>query len=127
MNPLAQAAALVAAVIHVYFFLLESVWFMQPRVWGRFGVASPEDASVVRSFAYNQGFYNLFLAVGVALGQVLIASGWVEPGRAIVLFACGSMVAAGAVLYLHNRGFLRAAAFQALPPIVALVATLILH
>jgi putative membrane protein len=127
MNPLAQIAALIAAIIHVYFFLMESVWFMQPRVWARFGVASAEDAVVVRSFAYNQGFYTLFLAVGVALGLLLIAAGWVEPGRAIVLFACGSMVAAGAVLYLHNRGFLRAAAIQSLPPIVALVATLILH
>ncbi len=127
MNLLAQLAALIAALIHVYFFLMESVWFRQPRVWARFGVKSAEDAVVVRSFAYNQGFYNLFLAIGVGLGLGLMKTGSVEAGRAIVLFGCGSMVAAGAVLYLHNRGFLRAAAIQAAPPLVALVAAIVVR
>ena len=127
MNALAQVAALVAALIHVYFFLMESVWFMQPRVWARFGVASAEDAGLVRSFAYNQGFYNLFLAVGVGIGLGLVATGAVDAGRALVLFATGSMVAAGLVLYLHNHGFLRAAAIQAIPPLVAIVAATFLH
>ncbi len=124
MTPLAQVAALAAALIHVYFFLMESVWFMQPRVWTRFGVASAEDAAVVRSFAYNQGFYNLFLAVGIGIGLGLVATGSIEAGRAIVLFASGSMVAAGLVLYLHNHGFLRAAAIQAVPPLVAVIAAI---
>ena len=127
MNPLAQVAALVAALIHVYFFLMESLWFMQPRVWARFGIASAEDAGLVRSFAYNQGFYNLFLAVGVAIGLGLVATGAVEAGRAIVLFASGSMMAAGVILYLHNNGFLRAAAIQAFPPLVAIVAAILIH
>jgi putative membrane protein len=127
MNLLAQLAALAAAAIHVYFFLLESVWFRQPRVWARFGVGSAEEAETVRSFAYNQGFYNLFLAIGVGLGLVLIAAGSVEAGRALVLFACGSMVAAGAVLYLHTPGFLRAAAIQAVPPLLAILMAIILR
>ena len=113
-----------AAFIHVYFFLVESVWFMQPRVWGRFGVASAEQAEVVRSFAYNQGFYNLFLAVGVGLGLVLVATGD-STGRGIVLFACGSMAAAGVILFLHNRSFLRAAAIQAVPPLLAILVAIL--
>ena len=32
------------------------------------GWRPPEQAEIARSFAYNQGFYNLFLAAGVALG-----------------------------------------------------------
>ena len=127
MHPLAEIAAVVAAAIHVYFFLLESVWFMEPRVWRRFGIGTAEEAETVRSFAYNQGFYNLFLAVGVGLGLVLIVAGSVEAGRAIVLFACGSMVAAGAVLYLHTPGFLRAAAIQAVPPLLAILMAIILR
>ena len=52
MHPVA-AAAILAALIHV--------WFMQPRAFTRFGLASADQAAVARSFACNQGFYNLFL------------------------------------------------------------------
>jgi len=94
MHPLAVGAAIVAAVIHVWFFVLESIRFMRPAVWRRFGLGSEAEAAVVRSFAFNQGFYNLFLAIGVGLGLGLAATGDVSSGRAIVLFACGSMIAA---------------------------------
>jgi putative membrane protein len=125
MNPIAALAAIVAALVHVYFFVLESVWFARERVWRRFGLASAEEARVVRSFAFNQGFYNLFLAAGVALGLILVVTGAAEAGRAIVLFACGSMVAAGAVLVLHDRRFLQPAAIQAVPPLVAVIAAIL--
>lgn len=123
---IAIAAAAVAALIHVYFFVLESLWFMRPAVWGRFGIDSDADAQVTRSFAYNQGFYNLFLAAGVAIGFALVAAGDATSGRAVTLFACGSMVAAGIVLVVHNRSFLRAAAIQGIPPLVAMLAILFL-
>jgi putative membrane protein len=121
MHQIALVAALIAALIHVYFFVLESLWFMRPSVWRRFGVESDADARVTRSFAYNQGFYNLFLAAGVAIGIALVSIGDAASGRAITLFACGSMVAAGVVLVAHNRSFLRAAAIQGVPPLIAIV------
>ena len=123
---LALVAAVVAALIHVWFFVMESLWFTRPTVWRRFGITSEADAAVVRSWAYNQGFYNLFLAVGVALGLGLVATGDIASGRVLIIFACGSMVAAGVVLYLHNPHFLRAAVVQAVPPLIALAATLLL-
>ena len=126
MHPIAIAAAAIAALIHVYFFVLESLWFMRPAVWRRFGLDSDADARVTRSFAYNQGFYNLFLAAGVAIGLAVVALGNTGEGRAVTLFACGSMIAAGAVLFLNNRSFLRAAAIQAVPPIVAVIAIVFL-
>ena len=126
MHLIAVAAAGIAALIHVYFFVLESLWFMRPAVWGRFGLDSAEHAEITRSFAYNQGFYNLFLAAGVAIGLLLVATGHASEGRAITLFACGSMIAAGAVLFLNNRTFLRAAAIQAVPPMVAVLALVFL-
>jgi len=122
VHPIAIAAAAVAALIHVYFFVLESLWFMRPAVWSRFGLDSDADAKITRSFAYNQGFYNLFLAAGVAIGFVLVAIGDSTSGRAITLFACGSMAAAGVVLFVNNRAFLRAAAIQAVPPLIAMAA-----
>ena len=126
MHTLALVAAAVAALIHVWFFVLESLWFMRPNVWARFGIDSQEDAEIVRSFAYNQGFYNLFLAAGVALGIVLVGTGDASAGRAVTLFACGSMIAAGLVLLVYNRSFLRAAAIQVVPPLIAVLAILFL-
>jgi putative membrane protein len=126
MHTIAIVAAAIAALIHVYFFVLESLWFMRPAVWVRFGIDSDEDAAVTRSFAYNQGFYNLFLAAGVVLAFALVAIGDPVSGRAIALFSCGSMMAAGVVLFLHNRRFLFAAAIQSVPPFVAIVAILVL-
>ena len=126
MHSIAIVAAGVAALVHVWFFVLESRWFMRPRVYRRFGIDSEADASVVRSFAYNQGFYNLFLAAGVAIGVALVAIGDPVSGRAIALFACGSMIAAGVVLYLYDSRFLLAAAIQAVPPLIAVVAILTL-
>ena len=126
MHVLAVAAAAIAALIHVYFFVLESLWFMRPAVWARFGIESDEDARVTRSFAYNQGFYNLFLAVGVVIGIVLVALGDTAVGRGITLFSCGSMLAAGTVLFVNNRSFLRAATIQAGPPLIAVLAIVFL-
>ena len=106
MHVIAVVAALVAALIHVWFFVLESIQFEQPTVFARFGIRSAEDAAIVRPMAFNQGFYNLFLAMGIVAGLGLVATGQVEAGRAVVLFACACMVGAGVVLLATNRRFL---------------------
>jgi putative membrane protein len=126
MHVVAIVAAILAAAIHVWFFVLESIQFTQPRVYARFGLHSAEDAAIVRPMAFNQGFYNLFLALGILGGLALVASGQVEAGRAIVLFACATMVGAGVVLLASNRRFLIGASLQALPPLIAVVAGLFL-
>jgi putative membrane protein len=126
VHPIAVAAAVLAALIHAWFFVMESVWFMQPAIFRRFGLATETDARAVRSFAFNQGFYNLFLVVGVAIGLALVASGRSDAGRTLVLFACGSMVAAGFVLVLHDARFLRAGMLQVLPPLAAILGVVLL-
>ncbi len=126
MPLLAVVAAVAAAVLHVWIFVLESLWFQRPTVYRRFGITSESDARVVGSFAFNQGFYNLFLAIGIAIGLALVGAGQVDAGRAIVAFACASMVGAGVVLALHDRALIRAAALQITPGLVALVAIALL-
>jgi putative membrane protein len=114
-----QLVAAVAGAIHVWIFVLESLRFERPEVWRRFGLKSAEQAAVVRGFAFNQGLYNLFLAIGVAIGLALMAlNGGGElfaAGRAVVIFACGSMAAAGSVLVATDRSFARASALQIVP------------
>lgn len=127
MPLIAIALALIAAALHVLFFYFESVVFTQPATWQRFRIASQQDADTIAPMALNQGFYNLFLAGGVLLGVILLAINWTEAGRAIVLFACLSMALAGAVLVTSNRKLFRAAALQAVPPLLAILATLVLR
>jgi putative membrane protein len=126
MHVVAIVAAILAGLVHVWFFVLESVQFTQPKVYARFGLHSADDAAIVRPMAFNQGFYNLFLAIGIFGGLALVAAGQVEAGRAIVLFACATMVGAGVVLLASNRRFLIGASLQALPPLIAVVAGLLL-
>ena len=122
MNPVAQAAALVAAAIHVLFFVMESILFTRPAIRSRFLVGSAADAKLIQPMAFNQGFYNLFLAIGAVAGVVAADTGHATVGRTLVGFACACMGLAGVVLVVTDRRFLRAALVQAVPPLVALVA-----
>ena len=117
---LALFLAALAALIHYYIFWLESVAFEGP---GRkvFGITR-EEAAALKQVFYNQGFYNLFLAIG-ALGGLIWGG---DKGHAIALFACACMAGAGVVLIASDRRMVRAAAAQAVPPIVALVLAAVL-
>ena len=115
-----------AAVIHVYIFVLESLRFDQPSTWSVFGVKGAEEAAVMRPWAYNQGFYNLFLAIGTAAGIGLTAGGDHDPGLALVTFCCGSMVAAALVLVSSDARQARGAIVQGTLPAAALLWLLVL-
>ena len=122
MPLVAQLAALLAAAIHVWFFILESVLFMRPDVHRRFGLRTREEAELVRPMAFNQGFYNLFLAAGAVVGIVWAAGdGSDTGGTAVAGFACAVMLGAAVVLVSTSRRFLPAALVQGLPPLVALL------
>jgi len=110
-----------AAAIHVYIFALESLWWTGERARTTFGT-SEEDARVTRQLAFNQGFYNLFLAIAVALGVLLFALGNQLVGTTLIFVGAGSMVGAGLVLALSSPGKLRAAVVQAGPPALGLLA-----
>jgi putative membrane protein len=118
----ADVFALIAAAAHVLFFVMESVLFDRPPVWKAFGVASAEDATVLKPVMLNQGFYNVFLAAGVAAGVGLHASGHTVAGRAAVVVGLGCMAGAGLVLLISSRGKLaRGATIQATAPVIALL------
>src|SRR3954451_12953448 len=91
----ALVLAALAALVHVYIFWLESLAF---DAAGRkaFGV-SATDATVMKPWAYNQGFYNLFLAVGTAVGIAMAGSNR-DAAVALLVLGTGSMVAAALVL-----------------------------
>ena len=121
MNVVTQVFALVAALIHVAIFAMESLLFTRPSVRQTFGgrAGIPPEVDL---WAFNQGFYNLFLAAGPIAGVIAYHAGHRATGEALTLYACAFMVAAGAVLVLSQRRLWRGALLQALPPLVALIA-----
>jgi putative membrane protein len=125
MTVLASIFVGLAAVLHAYIFWMESIAWSRPEVWKRFSVADQRTADTNRPMAYNQGFYNLFLGIGAALGLVLWWSGHNTAGRTLVLFATGSMVAAATVLVSSGRHYLRAALTQGTVPLIGFVLTLL--
>lgn len=124
MLTVALVLASLAALLHVYIFVLESVRFSQPSTQKVFGVR-PHDVAVVRPWAFNQGWYNLFLAVQAFVGVALVASGTVGVGVALVVAGVGSMLAAALVLVGSDRRRARTAATQGTIPALTLLALLV--
>lgn len=112
--------AIIASLIHVLIFALESVLWAKPSVWRRFGVKSQTDAELLEPMAFNQGFYNLFLALGSAVGLLLLAWGNPVAGKWVLLVSLSSMTLAGVVLVITRRTMWRAALVQALPPLLGI-------
>lgn len=117
----ALVCAGLAALVHVYIFVLESVTWTSPRSRKVFGT-TVDEAQTTRMLAFNQGFYNLFLALMTVIGIVLVASGHRGVGAALVFAGAGSMLAAALVLVASSRQMIRAAVTQGLLPLLAVVA-----
>lgn len=71
--------------------------------------------------AYNQGFYNFFLAVIAGVGVAFLFAGSTGIGAALALAGTGSMLAAAAVLALSSPDKRGAAFKQGTFPLLAVV------
>jgi len=125
MSPLAIIGSifiLIAAIIHLFIFFLESVLWSKPSTWRRFGLKSQQDADIVKPMAYNQGFYNVFLAIGAGTGLVMLgSSNWSQGGAALSIFAAASMVLAALVLVTSSPKLWRAAVLQGAAPLLGII------
>ncbi|HEX4400335.1 MAG TPA: DUF1304 domain-containing protein [Galbitalea sp.] len=124
---IAILAAGLAALLHIFIFAMESILWMRPTIWRRFGLRSQDDAATVRPMALNQGFYNLFLAIGVIVGFFLLPHPSLHAaGVMLILFSCASMLAAALVLLISNPKLARAALTQGVLPLIAVIVLAIL-
>ncbi|HET9900211.1 MAG TPA: DUF1304 domain-containing protein [Actinomycetes bacterium] len=130
MTVLAWIATVVTATVHILVFVGESLLFQHPRVHqGVFSVPTAE-VQPVRLWAFNVGFYNLFLGCGMIAGVITWAAGNEAVGRALVLYTCLFAFLAGIVLFVSDRMALSrprgtgvgGAIGQSVPPLVALIA-----
>jgi len=86
----AKVLAGLVLFIHVYIFLIETVLF-ESRGRKVFGL-TPEKAAIMKPAMSNQGCYNGFLAVALALGFVLPDA---ATGRAFTIYGLACVAVAG--------------------------------
>ncbi len=110
--------ALLAAALHVYIFVMESVTWTSARTRAVFGTTR-EEAEATRLLAFNQGFYNLFLAVVTVIGVAVVCSGATAVGAALVFAGVGSMLAAAVVLVASAPDKARSAVIQGFFPLIS--------
>ncbi|WP_048469802.1 DUF1304 domain-containing protein [Mycolicibacterium chlorophenolicum] len=120
MTTVSLIVAALAALLHVYIFVMESFTWTAPRTRAVFGTTE-EEAQTTRLLAFNQGFYNLFLAIVTGAGIVATALGAHAVGAALLYAGLGSMLAAAVVLLAAARDKARAAVIQGTLPLIAIV------
>lgn len=120
MTAAALVFAALAALLHVYIFVMESFTWTSSRTRKVFGTTA-EEAETTKLLAFNQGFYNLFLAIVSGVGIAAIALGHKAVGAALVFAGVGSMLAAAIVLLAASPDKARAAITQGAFPLIAVV------
>ncbi|MCB0933831.1 MAG: DUF1304 domain-containing protein [Mycobacterium sp.] len=111
--------ALLAALLHIYIWVMESLRWTSPRTRKVFGTTE-EEAQTTKLLAFNQGFYNLFLAIITVVGILMVLTGEFAAGPVLLFASLGSMLGAAVVLVASSRDKARAAFIQGIFPLVAL-------
>jgi len=116
--------AALAAFLHIFIFYLESVAWTTERARATFG-NSLDEAQATKQMAFNQGFYNLFLALLAFGGIVAFAAGAGVVGLTLVFAGVGSMLAAALVLLISSPSHRGAAIKQGTLPLMAVLSLVI--
>ena len=112
-------------VFHVWAFVMESILFMRPAVYRVFGLRSLEEAKTVKLIAFNQGFYNLFLALVLLAGLYLIHDATqIILGTGLAIGAAFCMTGAGMILIISKPDAWYAGLIQAIPPLIVILTLL---
>lgn len=110
-----------AALVHVYIFYMESLAWTSKRTRATFGLTEGQARST-QEMAFNQGFYNLFLAIAVFVGVASLALDSQVVGATLLFVGAGSMVAAAVVLFIYSADKRGAALKQGVIPALGLFA-----
>ena len=121
--------SILTILFHISAFVVEAFLITQPNVAERIisknaaavDVAMMDQIAILKVLFFNQGFYNLFLALGGVAGLLLLINGKQAQGVTLLVNMCAFAVGAGMILSLTTTAYL-GAVLQAGPPLMALVA-----
>lgn len=111
--------AALAIALHFFIFYLEAF------AWTTKGLSvfgtTPAEAEQTKEMAFNQGFYNLFLALIALAGMIFYGAGSTEVGLALIFAGIGSMLAAALLLFATSADKRAAATKQGIFPLLAVL------
>lgn len=107
MNWLTKGLVILVIIVHIMFFVLEAIFWMNPNVHNPLldflnnpvTLKYEVQAVVLKNLFVNQGFYNLFLVLAGIAGLNLISKQKYSSGYTLVLLLCFSALGAG--LFWH--------------------------
>lgn len=128
MTPMSKTLVIMAIIVHVMFFVLEAVFWMQQPVHDTLlyfldnpvSIDYPMQALTLQKLFINQGFYNLFLAAGGIAGLWFVKKGKYAQGYGLILFLCFAATCAGLILALTTKAYVLAT-LQAVPAALAFI------
>ncbi|BAL91361.1 hypothetical protein AMIS_61410 [Actinoplanes missouriensis 431] len=124
MNTVAQVFAVVAALVHLGAGTLEAFFYRRPAV-RKFLTGSTADAPEAQMWRFFIGLYNLFLAVGILVGLVMLHRGDESAGRALVIYVGCFMTVSGVIFLITHPKLWSGALGQFVPPGAAVAAALL--
>lgn len=128
MNLFTVVFAIITVLVHILVFVFESLLWLNPLVHERAlsklnaptEVGFYEQAQILDVLFFNQGFYNLFVALGGITGLVLYRIGRQREGMALVCNMCLFAFGASVVLASTSVAYI-GSGVQGLPPLLALL------
>ncbi len=131
MNTVTQLFAVLAALIHIAVFPLESFFLRHPGAQ-KFLSTPAANVPAVMMWAIPTGFRNLMIGLGAIAGVLAVNAGYMVAGYTLVIYCCVNMVLTGATMALADwlghyprRGeSIPGTLGSTVPPLIALVALL---
>ncbi len=126
MNKTTKILVYVVIIVHLLFFILEALLWMNPLIYNLLidllnnpvSTDHPTQALVLKNLFINQGFYNLFLVIGGLVGLYQLKKANDVVGYTLILFLCFAGIGAGVVLACATKAYLFAFC-QAVPAALA--------
>lgn len=110
----------IAAFVHIGFFIFESFILQKPNAHKILKISEVEH-NAIKVWAFNQGFYNLFLAIGVFIGLYHVLQKQVMIAGLMTGFSAACMLVAGIVLWFSVPRMRKYAYIQAGFPILGFI------
>ena len=126
MDTLTKSLVIIVIIVHLMFFILESIFWMNPLVYNILlnflnnpvKLDYPTQAIVLKNLFINQGFYNLFLAFAGLTGLYQIKNAKYVVSYTLLLFLCFAGFGAGIILACSTKAYILAI-FQGIPALIA--------
>ncbi|MCU1444204.1 MAG: hypothetical protein JWQ59_2354 [Cryobacterium sp.] len=124
MNVISQVLAVLVGLILIGVGVLEAFFYRNARFFSIFRIR-PEDASAVRLWVANLGFYNIIFGIVCIVGVILINVANPDAGRALVYMVCISHVVLAVVLAIVEPKLWRNSLYEGVLPLLVILIALV--